>query len=250
MIFVLTLPHPYDCQKIPRKAIFWRDKKCKLYDRDCPGRGDDLGEFRRSRLRPPEEDEDEMIAKNLLRCAANLLLGTALLCPSLRAQDQINFSTADEEIISTALPENQLAFNAFAPALEGLAGPGSDPAVQPLRPTPVLTRPGFWSTAENSLFAASLISFAGLNVADYFLTREAMKYPETVETNPLMRPIVKNALTFALVKAGYIALNTFGLIGIHNSDKPMAWALSLATDVLATLAVTHNLRQLDKVKGR
>ena len=89
-----------------------------------------------------------------------------------------------------------------------------------------------------------------MNVADYFLTREAMKYPGMSETNPLLRPIVNNGFTFALYKAGYIALDSYFLSKLHSSDKPLAWALSLASNLLVSLAVSHNIDQFSKVKGR
>ncbi len=190
-----------------------------------------------------------MIAKSIPKFAA-LLVCAAFVCPNLMAQPRDEISTAGEEILSTSLPQNHLVFNAFVPTLEGIDEAKTDPAA-PLGPAPFLPpRPGFWRTAESSLFATSLISFAALNVADYFLTREALKYPETIETNPVLRPIVKNAATFALFKAGFVVLNTFGLAGLHRSDKPMAWVLSLATNVLVGLAVSHNLSQLEKVRTR
>lgn len=190
-----------------------------------------------------------MIAKNILRFAAILVCG-ALVCPNLMAQARDDIS-AGEEILSTSLPENHLVFDAFAPTLEGIDEAKTDPAASASSPAPYLRpRPAFWQTAESSLFATTLISFAALNVADYFLTREALKYPETIETNPILRPIVGNAATFALFKAGFVVLNTFGLAGLHRSDKPMAWVLSLATNVLVGLAVSHNLSQLEKVRTK
>jgi len=148
------------------------------------------------------------------------------------------------------MPQNNLSLASFSTSLEGL----DLNLVAGLNPPTIFSprlsvQRSFWDTAENSLFITSLVSFAGMNVADYFLTREAMAYPDAGETNPLLRPIVKNAVSFALFKAAYIALNTLGLNSLHQTDKPMAWALSLATNLLATLAVTHNLSQLNKVKN-
>jgi hypothetical protein len=154
-----------------------------------------------------------------------------------------------EEILLTSVPENTLNLQIFSCGIEGLgpiapAGFAPQPAVQ----TPV--RAGFWTAAESGLFTASLVSFAAMNVADFFLTREAMKYPGMSETNPLIRPIVKNDFTFALYKTGYVALTSYLLGRLHASDKPLAWALSLASNLLISLAVSHNIGQLDKVKGR
>lgn len=183
------------------------------------------------------------------RCAALLCLSGLMLTSGLVLAE--SKPTEEQEVVATAVPENNLSLESFSIGLVGLEP--SDPAlvIGPPKPAPRLfTRRGFWDSAENTAFSASLITFAGMNVADYFLTREALKYPEAGETNPILRPIVKNAWAFALFKIGYITLNTLGLSRMHESDKPMAWVLSLATNLLVTLAVTHNMDQLNKAKNR
>ncbi len=186
--------------------------------------------------------------KQAVRCSAVLLLSGLMLTSGLLIAET---KSAEEQVIATAVPENNLSLESLSPGLVGLEPKDVASVIPPALPTPRLSiRRSFWDAAENSLFATTLISFAGMNVADYFLTREALKYPEAGETNPLLRPIVKNAWTFALFKVGYITLNTLGLRSMHETDKPMAWALSLATNLLVALAVTHNISQLDKVKSR
>jgi len=156
-----------------------------------------------------------------------------------------------EVIISTPLPDNALSFIALSGGWDELGiyshfvsiAPDRSPAVLPIRKT-------FWKTAETSLFISSLISFAGMNVADYVLTREAQKYPESRETNPIFRPIVSNAWTLALYKIGSVSLNTLSLYNLYQHDKPVAWAISLVTNLLAALAVTHLAADLDKIKNR
>jgi hypothetical protein len=155
-----------------------------------------------------------------------------------------------EQVVATAVPDNNLVLDVLSTNQAGLELIDPAPVIAASVPAARLSVPkSFWNSTENTLFTASLVAFAGMNVADYFLTREALKYPEAGETNPLLQPIVKNAVTFALFKIGYIVLNTTGLSSMHETDKPMAWALSIATNLLATLAITHNIHQLDKVKN-
>jgi len=155
----------------------------------------------------------------------------------------------EEQILLTEPPGNTLSRDTLSRGLEGL-GIVSTPSFSS-QAAPQIPVPGsFWTTAESGLFTASLVSFAAMNVADYFLTREAMTYPGMSETNPLLRPIVKSDITFALYKASYIVLNSYFLSRLHGNDKPLAWALSLASNLLVSLAVSHNLGQLDRVKGR
>lgn len=178
-----------------------------------------------------------------------LAVSIALAASALWAERTLTVPPDDEEILLTALPDNTLSLGTLSHGLEGL-GLVSTPSFSPQPTAQIPVRAGFWTTAESGLFSASLVSFGAMNVADYFLTREAMKYPDMSETNPLLRPIVKNDFTFALYKAGYIVLNSYFLSRLHGNDKPLAWALSLASNLLVSLAVSHNLEQLDKVKGR
>lgn len=172
----------------------------------------------------------------------------ALACSPLRAEKASTVPPDAEEILLTALPDNTLSLGTLSRGLEGL-GLVSTPSLSPQPTALIPVRAGFWTTAKSGLFAASLASFMAMNAADYFLTREAMKFPEVSETNPLLRPIVKNDIVFALYKAGYVVLDTFLLSRLHGKNKPLAWALSLASNILVSLAVSHNLEQLDKVKG-
>ncbi len=178
-----------------------------------------------------------------LKGALALGLSCLLLTPSLvRAQAE----TGADELLQTAVPENNLSLETFR---DGLKECDFESAAKPSPRLPLPKRRSFWSTTETCLFGASLVSFAGLNVADYYLTKEALKYPGATEMNPVLGPIVKNSTAFALFKLGYIALNTFGLSSIHRTDKPLAWVLTVATNVLSILAVSHNLDQLKKLRG-
>jgi len=155
----------------------------------------------------------------------------------------------DEQILLTEPPDNTLSLGTLSGTLEGF-GPASGPRFSLQTAPQIPVRASFWTTAESGLFTASLASFAAMNVADFFLTREALKYPGMSETNPLLRPIVKNDFTFGLYKTGYIFLNSYLLSRLHGNDKPLAWALSLASNLLVSLAVSHNIDQLNQVRAR
>jgi hypothetical protein len=101
---------------------------------------------------------------------------------------------------------------------------------------------------ENTVFNVNLAYMAALNVADYFTTREALKYEELVEANPIMRPFVGNDLAFAAVKAGLAAGSYFLLKGLYKKNKPLAWAASLVANVALSYVVVNNLRMIDSVQ--
>ena len=159
--------------------------------------------------------------------------------------------TDTEAVVDTPLPENALSgislsggwdeyllYSPFIPAPSAGA-----PAVLPVRPS-------FWRTAESSLFAGTLVSFAALNVADYLLVRERQKYPELGEVNPVLGPIVKNPWAFALYKIGTVALNSISLANLHRFDKPVGWAMSLVTNLLMALTVSSLADELAAVRNR
>jgi len=101
----------------------------------------------------------------------------------------------------------------------------------------------------DSLFNASLISLAAVNVADYFSTVEALKHPGLQEGNPLMKPFVKNSLVFAGVKIGLTALNTIVLKRLYKKNKTMAWVVSAVTNIGLGYIVANNLRHIQHAKG-
>lgn len=103
---------------------------------------------------------------------------------------------------------------------------------------------------ENTLFTSSLITFTALNVADYFSTREALKYPGLEEGNPLMKPFVKNPYAFAAVKLGISALSYYSMKSLFKKDKRMAWVMSLASNLALSYIVANNFRMIHKAQGR
>jgi hypothetical protein len=101
-----------------------------------------------------------------------------------------------------------------------------------------------------ALFDANLVLMVGLNVADYLSTRQALKYPGLTETNPLMRPFVKNPAAFAAVKFGTTALSYLSMKAIFKRNKTVAWVMTTAGNVLLSYVVANNFRLIQGARAR
>ena len=99
---------------------------------------------------------------------------------------------------------------------------------------------------EKSAFAASLVCFVGLNILDYYTTRKILQQMGPEEVNPIFRAFAKNDTAYAVFKLGYTLMSCISIMSLHDSDKPMAWALSLISNFLVSYALAYNLEQLDK----
>jgi hypothetical protein len=106
-------------------------------------------------------------------------------------------------------------------------------------------RSGGWAVLENSLFTASLLSFVGLNIVDYFTTKKIVGDLGEEAVSPLFRPLVKNDYAFAAFKIGLTLMSCLSFHSLHETDKPMAWVLSLLSNFLMSYAVAYNLEQLE-----
>jgi hypothetical protein len=105
-------------------------------------------------------------------------------------------------------------------------------------------------SAGQSLFDANLAIMVGLNVADYFATKEALKYPGMSETNPLMRPFVKSPAAFAAIKAGTTALTYLSFKAIFKKNRTVAWVMTTATNMLLSYVVANNVRLIQDARAR
>lgn len=103
---------------------------------------------------------------------------------------------------------------------------------------------------DKSLFTASLISYSLLNVADYFSTREALKYEGVEEANPLLKPFVKNDMVFVTLKLGMTASNVYLLQKLHQKDKTLAWIITGLCNAAFSYVVIHNLKVIRKVQNQ
>lgn len=101
---------------------------------------------------------------------------------------------------------------------------------------------------ENTLFDATLVAHAALNIADYFSTREALKYPGLQEGNPLLKPFVKNDFAFAALKIGLTTGNHFLLKSLYKKNKTLGWIVSLTSNFLLSYVVVHNFERIEQAR--
>jgi hypothetical protein len=101
-----------------------------------------------------------------------------------------------------------------------------------------------------ALFDANLVLMVGLNIADYFSTREALKYPGLTETNPLMKPFVKSPAAFAAVKLGTTILSYWSMKAIFKRNKTVAWIMTTASNALLSYVVANNMRLIQGARAR
>ncbi len=104
--------------------------------------------------------------------------------------------------------------------------------------------------SDKALFDANLFVMVGLNVADYFSTREALKYPGLTETNPLMAPFVKSPAAFAAIKAGTTALTYWGMKTLFKRNRTVAWIMTTASNAVLSYVVANNLRLIQSARTR
>lgn len=107
-----------------------------------------------------------------------------------------------------------------------------------------IVRPG------KALFDANLVLMVGLNVADYVSTRAALKYDGLAETNPLMKPFVKNPAAFAAIKFGTTALSYLSMKAIFKRNRTFAWVMTTASNALLSYVVANNVRMIQGARAR
>lgn len=100
-----------------------------------------------------------------------------------------------------------------------------------------------------AFFEANLLVMIGLNAADYFSTRAALKYPGLEETNPLMKPFVKSPAAFAAVKLGSTVLTYLSYKAIFKHNRTAAWVLTTATNALLSYVVVNNVRLVQNARA-
>jgi hypothetical protein len=153
----------------------------------------------------------------------------------------INISTFT--LISEPLPARNLQLP-FQPTI-------NTKPQQPITPTPQInTKPLRLDKVESALYNTSLITLVALNAADYFSTREALKHEGLSEGNPLMKPFVKNDLTFAAVKLGLTIGNHIFMKNLYRKNKTLAWALSIASNFAMSYVVSHNLKMINSTQSK
>lgn len=117
------------------------------------------------------------------------------------------------------------------------------------KPNKVLKRYLKARQVKRSLYTTSLITLVGLNVADYFSTKEALKYNGLKEGNPLMKPFVKNSLLFGVVKLGVTAYSYHFMQNLYKKNKRAAWLVSVISNLALSYIVFNNMRLINKHRG-
>jgi len=100
------------------------------------------------------------------------------------------------------------------------------------------------------LYNASLISLAALNAADYFSTLKALKIAGVEEKNPVLKSVTKDPYAFAAVKIGFTALACYSLKKLYKRSRPLAWALSIASNLACSYVVSNNFQIINRCKTR
>jgi hypothetical protein len=103
--------------------------------------------------------------------------------------------------------------------------------------------------SSDSIFTTTLLMTIALNIADYALTIEALRYGGVAEGNPMMKNIVKNAYVFAAVKRGVSALNFYAMKKLYKKNRTLAWVLTTVTNCAMTYVVANNIRVLSDAKS-
>jgi len=102
----------------------------------------------------------------------------------------------------------------------------------------------------DGLFEASAITLIALNVADYFSTREALRYPGLREGNPLLQNVVHDPAKFAAVKIGFAAASYISLKSLYKRNRTLGWAVSTLSNFALSCVVVNNIRQIGKARAR
>ena len=103
---------------------------------------------------------------------------------------------------------------------------------------------------EKTLYNMTLVTSAALNIADYFSTREALRHEELAESNPIMKPFVKNDFTFAAAKFGLLTFNYFLMKKLHKKNKTLAWVLTTANNLILSYIVVNNFKLINEIQGK
>ncbi len=105
------------------------------------------------------------------------------------------------------------------------------------------------SSFGKTAFDASLIAMVGLNVADYFSTTAALKYPGLAEGNPILKPFVKSPVAFAAVKLGFTAVSYFSAKSLFKKNKVAAWVVTMAANAALGYAVSNTVKLIGMAKA-
>ena len=180
-----------------------------------------------------------------------LLMLTAAFCGIVRATD-----SSSEILVATPIGPAGTLRLAESPVPSTLVMDTPTPVSAPSLAAPSLAIPGIVPAFRPSIsfgkgfFEANLIAMVGLNIADYFSTRQALKYPGLQETNPLMTPFVKSPAAFAAVKIGTTALTYWSFKALFKHNRTLAWIMTSASNALLSVVVANNLSHIQQARLR
>ena len=184
------------------------------------------------------------------KICASLMLAAAF-CGMVRAAD-----SSSEILIATPIGPAGTFRLAESPVPSYLVMDTPTPVSAPSLASPSLAIQGLVPSFRPSIsfgkgfFEANLIAMVGLNIADYFSTRQALKYPGLQETNPLMKPFVKSPAAFAAVKIGTTALTYWSFKALFKHNRTLAWIMTTASNALLSVVVANNLSHIQQARLR
>jgi hypothetical protein len=158
-------------------------------------------------------------------------------------------------VLSAGSAAKEIEFTLIGSAAPMVASPAPLPAPAPALPISIVRPQGFGGSfrgdrLEKAFFTSSLVAMTALNIADYFSTRQALKYPGLSEGNPLMKPFVKNAVLFAAVKGGITVLSVWGMKSLFKRSKTTAWVMTTVSNLLLSYVVSNNMRLISRMRPR
>jgi hypothetical protein len=106
-----------------------------------------------------------------------------------------------------------------------------------------------YNDSQCPFYTTSLITLTCLNIADYYTTVKALKYEHLKESNPVMRPFTKNTFLYSTVKLGLTVYNYYFLKKLYQSNKKLAWAVSIVANFALTYVVASNIRMIDEAQN-
>lgn len=168
------------------------------------------------------------------------IAGTTYAMASDNASEPAKTATPVFTLKAAEVPVAKLNGDSVYPS----AAPG-EPQVSAIPSFPTV-RPHIGGRA---FFTANLLVMVGLNAADYFSTRTALRYSGLQETNPLMKPFVKNAAVFAGIKLGTTILSAVSLNTLFKHNRTAAWIVTTATNAFLSYVVANNMRQIQGARA-
>jgi len=185
--------------------------------------------------------------------AVGLFLIASPLPAGRQSAEEPRLALTDLPALNSPLTEAEL-LSLYPRAQDGCLQPSpslptpSSPPTAP-RMTLGLRRSSGPAAAERALFAVTLVSLVGLNIADCLVTRKVVREAGPEELNPLAKAFANNDMALFAFKFGSTYLNVVALKAVHRSNKPLAWALSLVSNFLVGYTLALGLEQMENLRN-